>query len=128
MAERQNTAVCCFDPSSPSITAFDIHEWLHEVLKIPEHIVNTIQINGTKRQEYIKFIEQSYVQALIHDTNGQAEYKHTTRELTIVNITNAGMGTKRVRIANLPPEVQNASIRIALAPFGTTLTIIEEMW
>jgi hypothetical protein len=69
-----------------------------------------------------------YPQALIRDTNGQAEYKHTTGELSIVNITNAGMGTKRVRIANLPPEVQNASIRTALTPFGTILTITEEMW
>jgi hypothetical protein len=128
VAERQNTAVCYFDPCSPRIAAFDIHDWLHDVLKIPEHIVNTIQIDGTKRQVYIKFIELSYVQALIRDTKGQAEYKHTTGELSIANITNAGMGTKRVSIANLPPEVHNASIRTALAPFGTILRITEEMW
>jgi hypothetical protein len=95
MAERQNTAVCYFDPSSPRIAAFDIHDWLHDILKIPEHKVNTIQIDGKKRQVYIKFIEQSYVQALIRYTNGQAEYKHTTGELSIVNIANAGMGSKR---------------------------------
>jgi hypothetical protein len=114
--------VCCFDPSGPLVAAFDIHEWLHDVFKIPEHIVNAIQMEGPKRQVYIKFIEQSYVQvqALIRDTNGQAEHKHTTGELSIVNITNADMGTKRVRIANFPPEVQNASIRTALAPFGTS--------
>jgi hypothetical protein len=128
MAEPQNTAVCFFDPSSPHITAFDIHEWLHDVFKIPEHTVNTIQIDGTKRQVYIKSIELSYVQALFRDTNGQAEYKYTTGELSIVNITNAGMDNKQVRIANLPPEVQNASIRTHLIPFGTILTITEEMY
>jgi hypothetical protein len=128
VAERQNTAVCCFDPNSPHITAFDIHEWIHDVLKIPEHRVNMIQIDGTKRQVYIKFIELSYVQALIRDTNSQAEYKHTTSKLPIVNITNAGMNTKCVSIANLPHEVQNASIRTSLAPFGAILTITEEMW
>jgi hypothetical protein len=57
MAESQNTVVCFFNPNSPRITAFDIQEWLHDVLKIPEDIVNTIQIDGTKRQVYIKFIE-----------------------------------------------------------------------
>jgi hypothetical protein len=76
---------------------------------------------------YIKFIEQSYIQALIHDTKGQAEYKHTTGKLSIVDITNDGMGNKRVRITNLPPEVQNAAVRTTLAPFGKILTT-EEMW
>jgi len=40
----------------------------------------------------------------------------------------AGMGTKRVRIANLPPEVKEHAIRTTLTPFGTVLVVIEEMW
>ena len=38
------------------------------------------------------------------------------------------MDTKRVRIANLPPEVKERAIRTALTPFGTVLAVIEEMW
>ena len=38
------------------------------------------------------------------------------------------MGTKRVRIANLPPEVKEHAIRTALSLFGTVLAVIEEMW
>jgi len=38
------------------------------------------------------------------------------------------MGTKRVRITNLPPEVKEHTIRTALTPFGTVLAVIEEMW
>jgi len=37
------------------------------------------------------------------------------------------MGTKRVRIANLPPEMKEHAIRTALTPFGTGLSVIEEM-
>ena len=36
MAERHNTVVCLFNPSSPRITAYDIHEWIHSTLRIPE--------------------------------------------------------------------------------------------
>jgi hypothetical protein len=94
MAERHNAVVCNFDPTSLRITAFDIHECIHEAVRIPEHTVKMIQIDGTKRQVYIKLIDKECVQALLRSTNGQAEYKHHTGELSIVSIAVAGMGTK----------------------------------
>jgi len=87
-----------------------------------------IQIYGTKRQVYIKLIDNVYVQALLRETNGQAEYKHHKGVLSIVNIAIAWMGTKRVGITNLPPEVKEHAIRAALTPFATVLAVIEEMW
>jgi hypothetical protein len=63
------------------------------------------QIDGTKRQVYIKLIDNKYVIDLLHATKGQSEYKHNTGEITIVTISMAGMGNKRERIANLPPDV-----------------------
>jgi len=38
------------------------------------------------------------------------------------------MGTKRVRITNLQPEVKEHAIRTALTHFGTVLAVIEELW
>ena len=46
MAEQHNSLLCTFDPTSPCITAFDINEWIHEALKIPEHKAQMIQINS----------------------------------------------------------------------------------
>jgi len=121
MAARHNTTVCTFDPTGPRITACDIHEWIHQVLRIPEHTVSMIQIDGTKRQVYIKLIDNAYVQAALRETNGQAEYKHHNGVLSMVNITMAGMGTKRVRIAKLPLEVKEHAIRTASPP-------LEQYW
>ena len=42
MAEWRNTVVCTFDTTSPKITAYDIHEWIHDTLRIPEKAVNMI--------------------------------------------------------------------------------------
>jgi hypothetical protein len=64
MAERQNTVVCSFDPSSPRITAYDIHEWLHAALRIQENTVSMIKIDGIKRQVFIKFVDNETVHAL----------------------------------------------------------------
>jgi hypothetical protein len=128
MAERHNTVVCSFDLSSPRITAYDIHEWIFTVLRIPEHTVKLIQIDGINRHVYIKLADTELVLALLQDTAGQAAYKYPSGELSIVNITLAGLGTKRIRITNLPPEVSNDTLRATLAPYGKIVDIQNERW
>jgi len=46
MAEQHNTVVCFFDPSSPRITAYEIHEWIHAALGVQESKVSMIKIDG----------------------------------------------------------------------------------
>jgi len=38
------------------------------------------------------------------------------------------MGKRRIRIASLPPEVTERSIRAALASYGETVSIQDETW
>lgn len=82
MCERRNTLVCCFDPTSPRINAYEIHEWIHEQLKVMEHSVLMIQIDGTRRQVFIKFTESAFVTDILNTTNGIAEYIHITGEIS----------------------------------------------
>ena len=128
MTERHNTVVCAFDLASPKITAHDIHEWIFNVLRIPENSVQLIQIDGIKRHVYIKLADAESIQALLQDTAGHAEYKYPTGELTIVNIALAGLGTKRIRVANLTPETSNDNLKAALAPYGKIMNIQNERW
>jgi len=128
MAERQNTVVCSFDPSSPRITAYEIHEWIHAALRIQESTVSMIQIDGIKRQVFIKSVDKESVHALLRDTAGRAEYKYPNGEISIVNIDTAGMGTKLIRVVNLPPEVPNDTLHESLASFGKVLNIHAETW
>jgi len=51
-----------------------------------------------------------------------------TGVIAIVRIEMTGMGTRRVRIANLPPEVSEGTIRAALGPYGDVKSIQEETW
>jgi hypothetical protein len=90
-----------------------------------------IQIEGVKRQVYLKFIDKECVLALLSSTNGQAEYKHHTGELSLVSTAVAGMGIKSVRIANLMPKVLDDALRTALAPFwnsdGHTRDVVKDV-
>jgi len=120
--------VCSFDPTIPRITAWDIHEWIYASLKIPDQEVQMIQIDGVRRQVFIKLISNDKVMTILRETNGQVEYKYPTGEIYQVNIDQAGMGTKRIRIANLPPEIPDNTLRDALEPYGKVLEVQTESW
>jgi hypothetical protein len=128
MSERQNTIVCIFDHASPRITAFQIYEWIHEQLRLPENDVRMIQIEGARWRVYIKFNDFQRTQTIIQDTNGTSEFRHVNGEISTVKIEIAGMGTRRIRIAKLPPETPNSIIRATLSKYGEVKDISEETW
>jgi len=87
-----------------------------------------IQIDGIKIHVFLKFVYDIYIQNTLQSTNGGAEYRHVSGEISIVRLEVTGMGMRRIRIANLPPEVTERSIRAALASYGETVSIQDEIW
>jgi len=106
MKERQNTIVCEFDHSSSRIRAYHIHEWIFESLRLPETDIRTIHKDGPRRRVYIKFHSSDRPHAVRQATAGRVEYLHDNGELSLVNINMAGMGIRRIRLADLAPEVK----------------------
>jgi len=120
--------VCSFDPKNPRISALDFHEWIYEQLHMPENVVTMGQIDGTRRQVYIKFSDFQYLQDLLHSTTGQSEYKNDNGEITQGKIEMAGMGTRHVRLANLPPETPNEAVSFAFSQYGEIKEMQREVW
>ena len=128
MQGRKHTIVCTFDPASPRINAWDIHEWINEALNIPEQEVQLVQIDGIQRQVFIKLSTSEQVIKILQDTKGQATYTYPSGDIFPVTIDTAGMGTKRLRIANLPPEISNEILKDALKMYGKVIDISMERW
>ena len=128
MGERQNTIVCAFDMQSPRISAYDIHEWIYTQLKLADDEVFMVQIDGSQRHVYIKLREATRVRQVIQMTGGQAEYRHNNGEISKVRVETAGLGTRKVRIANLPPEVPEEVLRTILARYGDIREVHVETW
>jgi len=119
MSERQNAVVCSFDPKSPRISALDTHEWIFEQLHVPENVLTMVQIDGTRRQVYIKFTDFQYLQDLLHSTTG---------EISQVKMEMAGMGTRRVRLANLRSETPDSAVSFAFSQYGEIKEMQRERW
>jgi hypothetical protein len=97
-------------------------------LQLQEAAVRMVQTDRPKRQVYVKFIDFDIMQMTIQNMAGMAEFKHETDEISQVQIEIAGMGTRRVRIASLPPEIPDAAIQAALSKFGEVRAITEDQW
>jgi hypothetical protein len=101
MNERTSTLVCIFDQRSPRISAYDIHEWINDNLKLDEPDIQTIQVDGPRRQVYIKFYSEEKMKGILRVTTGTSEYKHENGEISQVRIEIAGMG--------IPPRTKGDS-------------------
>ena len=128
MSERQNTFVSAFHQHSPRITAYYIHEWIHETLCLRENEVAMIQMDGPRRHIYIKFRDTQKMQELLTLTKGQGEYRHTDSEISKGRIEAVGLSLRRVRRANLPPEVPDRALKMARGKYGEVRDIQEETW
>ena len=128
ISDRQNTLVCVFEMNSPRISAYEIHEWIHETMKLQPTDVIMIQIDAPKRQVYLKLRDDKLIHQLLQTTTGQLKYKHPNGEVSNVKIETAGTRTSRVRLANLPPEIGESIVRNALAKYGEVQEINHENW
>ena len=77
-----------------------------------------IQIDGPRRHVRIKFRDPQRMQALLTETQGQRGFRHDNGEISKVRIEAVGLGMRRVRVANLPPEVADRTLKMALGAYG----------
>jgi hypothetical protein len=95
---------------------------------VPEEDVRIVQVDGVRRHVNIKFLNDERMQATLGRHTGQIEYHHTNGELSLVRREGAGMGIRRVRVANLPPEVPDRRLRDVMEAYGDIKRITENQW
>jgi hypothetical protein len=115
-------------PTVQKISAYDIHEWIYETLRIPDQEVTMVQIDGIKRHVHIKLLTEQMARKIIQDTNERMAYKHPDGLMTTVLTELAEMGIKSIRMANLPPEVPENKIQATMAPYGKIISLRNEVW
>jgi hypothetical protein len=94
MSGRKNTIVCSIDQRSPRLSAYDIHEWIGITMNLRENEVPMVQIDGGKRQVYIKVREYQRMCEIQTATQGDGKIRHSNGKMSTVSIEAAGMGIK----------------------------------
>jgi len=56
------------------------------------------------------------------------QYQHETGEITTVQVEIAGLGIRKIRIANLQPELPDRTLRDIMTKYGEVRDIQEEHW
>jgi hypothetical protein len=97
-------------------------------LKLPEADIRMIQIDDPRWRVYIKFNESERALFVLNETDVRGEFHHDTGEFSVVHIEWAGMGVRRIRMDNLPPEVTDRTTMGALSPFGEAMEVHEDSW
>jgi hypothetical protein len=128
MSGRKNTIVCFFDHHNPRTSAFEIHEWIHDTMRLHEDEVAMIHIDGGKRQVFVKFHDYKRMSDILESTQGEGEFRHNNGEMSVVRIEAGGLGMKRVRLTNIPPEGPDSVLKTALERYGQVKEIHAETW
>jgi hypothetical protein len=68
------------------------------------------------------------MQTVLRSTAGQLEFHHEIGEISIVRVDIAGMGLRKIRIANLSPEVSDKTLRDIMSKYDDVKDVTEEQW
>jgi hypothetical protein len=128
MTERQHKIVCAFYHHSPRVSAHDMHGWVYETLHLQASELLMIQTDGPLRYIYIKFRDPQRMQVLLTEIQGQGDFRYENGEISKVRIEAVGLCVRRVKLANLPPEVADRTLKMALGAYGEIREIQTDTW
>ncbi|XP_069673663.1 uncharacterized protein [Periplaneta americana] len=123
--KRENTLKAIFNKEETRPTAFDIHRWIEEGLRIKDTEIQVIQLVGKQNALYIKLTNKISYEHYLQQHTGSSSVKLMNGDNVTVNITPADEEVVMVRVLNIPPEVSNERIR---QNYGKVQHIENEKW
>jgi hypothetical protein len=97
-------------------------------MHLHEYEVAMIQIDGGKRQVFVKLHDYKRMSDILESTQGEGEFRHNNGEMSVVRKEAAGLGTKRVSLTNISPEVPDSVLKTALERYGQVKGTHAESW
>lgn len=115
-----------FGVARPKIYEFD--DWFNGYFQVPEEDVLGMAYDFLSNEYIVKLRNDDWCQRIMDKTNGTAEYKSSTGEVSRVSISYAGLGLRNVKVHLLPFEVEFTHIKQALSKFGTVYAVTADRW
>jgi hypothetical protein len=64
MYERKQTMACIFGTAAPSMTVYDVHDWVFGALQVSKEYVISILVDNQLKTVHIKLVEQNDIDDL----------------------------------------------------------------
>ncbi|KAJ4446529.1 hypothetical protein ANN_13225 [Periplaneta americana] len=109
-------------------SAYEIHQWLVETMRVNTDQVDTIQLHNREFAIYLKLVSVTLYNKLLNEHKGDKMFKYESGEEIQIVVSAADIQSTTVRIFNLPPEIPNIIISNTLSKYGQIHDIRSEKW
>ena len=127
---RKSTIKCVFDKDTRQYraTPIEIHTWIQSVFKVTPDQITAIQLDNEAYCVYIKFVSPTLFETVLRKTPNTVPFKHSNGEISQVSIENASEVVTKVRVFNLPIEMELNDISHVLSDYGQIKSVENEKW
>ncbi|KAJ4427946.1 hypothetical protein ANN_23958 [Periplaneta americana] len=126
--KRINTLKIKFPATAKKPSAYEIHQWLVETMRVNTDQVDTIQLHNRDFAIYLKLVSVTLYNKLLNEHKGDKMFKYESGEEIQIVVSAADIQSTTVRIFNLPPEIPNIIISNTLSKYGQIHDIRSEKW
>lgn len=128
LEDRENNVQVSFDKNVPRPSAFEVHKWMEEDLKLPDNEVLGLQLDTIELCLFLKLQSPELCQSLVSFNNGTRKFKHANGRVSDVYLSHAGFGLREVKVFNLPFETRLDTIKRYLSLYGQVFSVKKEKW
>ncbi|KAJ4430796.1 hypothetical protein ANN_19387 [Periplaneta americana] len=123
-----NTLKIKFPATAKKPSAYEIHRWLVETMRVNTDQVDTIQLHNRDFAIYLKLVSVTLYNKLLNEHKGDKMFKYESGEEIQIVVSAADIQSTTVRIFNLPPEIPNIIISNTLSKYGQIHDVRSEKW
>ncbi|KAJ4437547.1 hypothetical protein ANN_17692 [Periplaneta americana] len=116
--KRINTLKIKFPATAKKPSAYEIHQWLVETMRVNTDQVDTIQLHNRDFAIYLKLVSVTLYNKLLNEHKGDKMFKYESGEEIQIVVSAADIQSTTVRIFNLPPEIPNIIVSNILSKYG----------
>lgn len=123
---RKNTAKLVFGPGIKVPSYLDVLKFSMDTLKLSAADIHSIYKDENGGQFYVKLIDEETFSAFIAESDEHYQFKFEDGTTARVAVEQASRVFRYVRIFNLPPEIDDATIQYVLGQYGTIRQHVRE--
>lgn len=125
---RVNTICLNFPGQASKPSYLDIHHWITNVFGLTTDQVECLQVDMLKASVYVKMVSKVQFEGILRTFEGGVTLTSRGGETYHVEVVDASMSYRTVRVFNLPLEAPNSLISTTLGKYGKVHEITYEKW